>query len=133
MSSSARHGVGRLTRAGTDLLGRLLAGATVSEAAKSAGLSRSAAYRLWRKDNFQAALTAARGELLESTIDKLRSKARDAADVLAEVAGNTEPPKTAQARVSAARETLGAMFRGVELHEIEIRLRRLEGVAGEQK
>jgi hypothetical protein len=131
MSSSARHSVGRLTRAGTDLLARLLAGETVTEAAKSAGLSRSAAYRLWRKDDFQAALTAARSELLESTIDRLRTKARDAVDVLAEVSGDAEPPKTAMSRVSASRETLAMMFRGVELHEIELRLKKLEALAEE--
>jgi hypothetical protein len=110
----------------------MLAGATVSEAAKATGMSRSAAYRASKRESFQNALQASRSELLTSTIDRLRTKARDAANTLAEVSADANPPKTAQARVSAARETLGMMFRGVEIFEIDNRLRRLEGIAAQE-
>src|ERR1700722_20625128 len=117
------------------LLAAILSGKTMNEAAADADMSRSSAYRIWRTDNFQEALRTARSELLESTIDKLRASARDAATALSEVFGDstTTPAPKAQARVSAARETLAAMFKGIEVYEIEKRLARLEELAREDK
>jgi hypothetical protein len=123
----------------------MLAGQTVTEAGKSAGMSRSAAYRIQQKEAFQNALRLARAELLEVTIDRLRSISRDAVDTLAEIATDTVPARgdksatetetaprvSASARVSAAREALAALFKGIEIWEIERRLAKLEQSAGE--
>jgi hypothetical protein len=126
-----------------ELLSALLSGSTMAEAIKATGLSKSAAYRIRGKQSFQTALQKARSELLESTIDRLRSISRAAVDTLSEIATdaprNVSAPRQrserstpeaptipASARVSAAREALAALFKGVETFELERRLAALE-------
>jgi hypothetical protein len=113
------------------LLAEMLKGKTIPQAAKSSGMSRSAAYRASRKEEFQEALESGRAELLQSTIDRLRSNANKAADVLNEVASDRKADARWQGRVSAARETLAGLFRGVEVFELDRRLRKVEKLARE--
>ena len=146
--STARDTVGQLRGREAILLAGMLAGMTVTEAGKAAGMSRSAAYRVRAKQNFQTALQDARSELLEGTIDRLRTISRSAVDTLEEVATDAPPrPEaspdgklvtskvSAQARVSAAREALAALFRGLEIWELERRDSKLEqvGAAGQEQ
>jgi hypothetical protein len=112
------------------MLTALLAGKSIPDAAAAAGCSRRTGYRIAARENFQNALTVARSEMLTSVIDALRSKARDAVDTLAEISADPKPAPQSQARVSASREVLANLFRGIELFDIEIRLRKLESAVG---
>ena len=111
------------------LLAELLSGKSVEAAGRAAGISRSAAYRIRDKDVFQKALRAAREELLENIIDMLRASGVDAAKALRDVFSAASLAPQSSARVSAARESLAALFRGIEVWEIESRLAKLEAIA----
>ena len=138
--AGTRDTIGPLRAREAALLAAMLAGKTAAEAGAAVGVPRSSAYRIAAAKNFQGALQNARSQMLESTIDRLRTIARGAVDTLEEVSTNAAPrseqsadtkPIPAQARVSAAREALAALFRGIEIWEIERRLAKLESLSRE--
>lgn len=91
----------------------LLSGVTTTEAARSMGISRRTATRLKSTATFKEHLRAQQSELFESALSKLRASASGFASTLATIA--TDVRVQARDRVSASREGLAALIRGLEL------------------
>lgn len=125
---TARHELAPLRAREQTLLVWLLEGQSVPDAAKNAGMSRRTGYRTVAKECFQNALKTARGEMLSNVIDALRARAKIAIAVLNEIAEDPKPAPQSQARVSASREILAGLFRGIEIFEIQERLQSLEQI-----
>jgi hypothetical protein len=131
MPETERHGAEQLRAREARVLSLLLAGRTLGEICAAIPISRTALWRVRTRPRFEEAFRAARSELLAVVVDKLRSDAADFADVLHGIATDTKLPGSH--RVAASREGLAAMFKGIEVAEIEQRLTRLEGIAGGEK
>jgi hypothetical protein len=102
----------------------LLSGKTVMEAAKLAGISRRTAYRMKESEEFQRKYSAAKAELLGGAVAALHSHALKFVEALEKVA--TDTAARPGERVQAGREGLSALFKGVELFDLENRIRKLE-------
>jgi hypothetical protein len=112
-------------RAGADsiLVAELARGATLKDAAKSAGVSERTARRRNEEDDFRAKVNAVRSEMLSSAIGRLSDAMAGSAEtlsVLAQSAGSEN------VRLSAARGTLEMAVRLRESLEFSERLDRLE-------
>ena len=129
-NGTPRHALTRSTRA-DKLLVELLAGHPVGDAAKRAGIPRRTAVRIRKDADFQARYRAARSELLDGAISRMHSGASAAVATLAEIAADSRARR--HDRVSAARELLAALYRGVETVDFSTRLAALEGIAGGEK
>jgi len=103
----------------------LISCATVSEAAKQAGVSGSTLMRWMNNDDFCAAYRRARAGLVEEASNALRLRAVGAVKVLWNVA--TSPKSKSTARVSACRAIIEFVFKGVEQEQ----LREIHGLIEE--
>ncbi len=82
-------------------------------------------------DWFQTEYQAAKKQLLDSTINQLRTIGSEGVAALHDVVVNVENPPAA--RVSAARAILEVLLKAVEIQDITTRLERLEAVMNEDK
>lgn len=121
---NARQGVAPLSARESILLSALLQGFSTAEAAKVAHVSERTAFRWKASEHFQAALSTAKSELLDSAITCLHSHAVAFASTLRKVADDEKC--RGHERVSASREGLSLLFRGLELFSMEARIRKLE-------
>jgi hypothetical protein len=126
--SETRHALARSHACEEVLLGSLLAGKSITDAAKDAGVSRRTAYRMRDRESFQAKYRAAKNELLGAAIAALHLHSLSFIQTLATIAGDSKV--RGYERVQASREGLAALFKGVELFDFEERLRKLEQIAG---
>lgn len=110
-------------------LAALIAGMGISEACKSAGISRSTGLRIRRDETFMARFREARGELLESAVSQLHHHAGDFVTVLHTVA--TDDKARGSDRVLASRHGLDLLLRGVDTVELAERIAALERAAAE--
>ena len=99
-------------------------GATVTEAAKMVGTSKSTAYLLMRKDpEFQRKVSEARVKFLRESTQEFELRAPEAIATLLEVMHNPKAP--ASARVSAASRVLDYGLQFGEASDYEARLKEL--------
>jgi hypothetical protein len=108
----------------------LLSQGTIGQAAIASNISESTLRRWLKEPHFQAAYSQAKRQLLEGTINHLRSIGNDAVNTLHSVATDESTP--AGARVAASKSILDAMFRVVETQEIADRLDKLEEAMGKE-
>ena len=97
---------------------------TVENACKAAGVGKTTMYRYLKEPVFDAALKAAKRQLVNRAILRLQQTTGDAARALAEICRDKEAP--ASARIAAAKAILDGALKGVELEDIEARLKALE-------
>ena len=126
--NETRHTLARSHAREEALLAGLLAGKSITDAAKDAGVSRRTAYRMRDRESFQAKYRAAKNELLGAAIAALHLHSLSFIQTLATIAGDSKV--RGYERVQASREGLAALFKGVELFDFEERLRKLEQIAG---
>ena len=89
------------------LLASLISGATVSEAAKAAGVAERTAYRRLADVRFREQLAAAGADVVEAARARIQVAAAKAADTAIELMEDGYPP---QVRLAAARSVLGLAF-----------------------
>jgi hypothetical protein len=106
----------------------LLAHGTLGQSAAASNISESTLRRWLKEPYFQASYSQAKRQLLEGTINRLRSIGDDAVDGLSDVVKDKSSP--AGARVSAGRAILEVMFRAVEMQDLAERLDKLEEAMG---
>ncbi|MGO9094763.1 MAG: helix-turn-helix domain-containing protein [Bryobacteraceae bacterium] len=106
------------------LIAAMLSCRTLDEAAKVSGINRRTLYRARQDAGFMAKYKAAADELLESTINQLRSNAAEAASMLRQIATDTQQP--GNSRVRAAEVTLTTLLKAVETEDILRRIAALE-------
>ena len=105
----------------------LLAGDSVSAAAKRVGISRATLYR-WMQDNdFQREHYKARRNSFSAAVGRLQRMADKSLKHLEKVIRNDKTP--AHSRVSAIRLNLEYAWRGLELEDMDIRVGALEEYA----
>jgi len=108
----------------TQAITALLTSRTLDAAAAACQVSKRTLIRWLQDEGFKREYEQAKDELLESTINALRGNGFEAAAVLRRIAKNPKAPFAA--RVSAARANIETLLRGVELQDLERRLRVLE-------
>ena len=109
------------------LLAALLAGKTIPEAAADIGASVRTCYRIRARESFQARYRAAKDELLAAAVAALHTHSLSFISTLASIAADTK--LRGSERVQASREGIAALYRGIELFDVENRLRKLEQIA----
>jgi len=127
MSETAGHTM-ELTRAREErVIAFLLAGRGLQEICEQVPISRSALWRLRRREEFQARFTEARAQALDSAVNALHDSAVVFVRTLVDVCQDTKARGSEKA--TAARSGLDSLFRAAELFDVEARLRKLEQVA----
>jgi hypothetical protein len=111
------------------VIANLLAGKTMGEVAKAAGMGRKTLYRLRHDPAFQKKFVEAKEELLSSAVGMLHSYAADFIVTLHKVA--MDEKAYANARALAADRGLQALFRCREL-DFTARIEALEKIIAEQ-
>jgi hypothetical protein len=106
----------------------LLSGQTIKHAALECGMGYRTLKTWLASDWFQTEYQAAKKQLLDSTINQLRTIGSEGVAGLHDVVVNADNP--ASARVSAARAILEVLLRAVEIQDITTRLERLEAAMG---
>jgi transposase-like protein len=106
------------------VIAALLRGKRLIEVAAELGMGTSTLRDWMRADWFREDYGAARQQLLDGTINKLRSAGNDAVDLLHKVIRN--PKLATTPRVSAARAILEVLLKAVEIQDITTRLEKLE-------
>ena len=102
----------------------LLTHGTLGKSAAASGISESTIRRWLKEPQFQTAYGQAKRQLLEGTINRLRSIGVDGVNALHYVARDKNSP--AGARVSAGRAILEVLLRAVEVQDLAERLDKLE-------
>lgn len=102
----------------------LLSGKSLAEIEQAARLSRTSLWKLRSTEAFRHEYERAKTDMLTAAVGLLHSFAMDFVKALHMVA--TDPKAHANARASAAREGLAAIFRANELLNLSERLAKLE-------
>ncbi len=105
------------------LIEALLAGQTVSQACRTAGVSRATCYRWMRLPQVQAALAEGEADLLAVAMRRLLGMTGAAADALADLVTDRRLPS---ARLQAAKAILDSTLRLRDAAALEARLTELE-------
>jgi len=114
----------KLSRKQEDAIGALLTHSTISQAAKSCGVSDVQLARWMKEPAFDEAYRQARREAVNAAIGLLQKASGAATATLLSVMANAETP--ASVRVSAAKTVLEMAFKAIELEDFEERLAVLE-------
>ena len=125
---TVQHGKERLM---DSAIASLLAGRNIAAAAAACGVSKRTLQRWLKHDEFRKQYDAAKRELLEGTINKLRSVGGEAVEALREVV--TDGEAAAGARVSGSRAILETLIKAVEIQELEKRVGELEKTLEDSK
>lgn len=96
----------------------------VKAAAKRAGVGQTTLWRWLKEDAFAAEYRDARRRLVEASVSRLASDSVAASRVLREIAEDKEAPSSS--RVAAARAILEHSIKGVEVLDLEPRLKEIE-------
>lgn len=105
----------------------LLEHPTLDKAASVLGVSDVTLWRCLEKPEFAEAFRKARREAFSQSIARLQHASNAAVGTLLRVMTDREPP--AASRVRAADVVLQTALRGMEIEDIDARLRQLEGAA----
>jgi hypothetical protein len=97
---------------------------TIKEAAADCGLSYGALKMWLKQDWFRAEYDEAKRQMLDSTINQLRTAGGDAVSLLHKVVKN--PKLATTPRVTAARAIVELLLKCVETQDIVARLERIE-------
>jgi hypothetical protein len=114
-----------------EAIAALLVCRTQADAARKIGVSRRTLLHWMKHEGFRRRYEAAQRELLESTINGLRSIGGDAVVALRDVV--TDAASGAPARVSGSRAILENLLRACELQDVARRISELEKTLGESK
>jgi hypothetical protein len=112
-------------------LAALLAGNSLTDAARLAGISRTTGWRWRRDESFAARLRERRTELLDATVDGLRAAASDFVRTLRDIA--SDPEERGFDRVAACKHALDAMFRGIQVTDFAERIAKVEQAVDENE
>lgn len=124
MTKTANAKKSSLTAKQRKVIGALLMGGTVANAAKLAHVSERNIYRMLERDEFTTALADASEKAIEAAARMLADASNVAVLTLREIA--TKKNAADGARVRASDVILAHMLKVNELHEIERRLSELE-------
>jgi len=105
--------------------------AELAVAAEEIGIARRTLVTWMTEEWFRSQYDAAKQELLEATINMLRTAGEKGVNTLIAVADNKKAPPTA--RVSAGRALLEVLLRAVETQDLAARMERLEAAMKEEK
>ncbi len=97
---------------------------TIGEAAAKAGVSKRTLQRWMKHEGFKKQYGRAKAELLEGTINRLRSEGWKGVEILSKIAGDNKT--SSAARVSAASRLLETLMKAVEIQDLQQRLDALE-------
>lgn len=106
------------------VLAALLAQPTIKEAAESAGVSETTAWRYLRDEKFRERYRTAQRQCIEHIIVRVRQDAAAAVSALREIVDDRMAPTGS--RVQAARAILETVFKAVEVSDMEGRMDALE-------
>jgi hypothetical protein len=106
------------------LIEALLAGQSVTQACRTAGVGRRTYYRWLRQPAFREALAEAEADLLEAATRRLLALQASALDAVGAVLADEHLPPTY--RLQAARLVLDSALRFYDATSLERRLRALE-------
>jgi hypothetical protein len=120
----------KVSRKHEQAIAALLAHGTLGKSAAASNVSESTLRRWLKEPQFQDAYSQAKRQLLEGTINRLRSIGADGVNALHEVAIDRSSP--AGARVSAGRSILEVLLRAVEVQDLAERLDKLEAAMGQE-
>jgi hypothetical protein len=109
------------------LIAQLAGGATQEHAATAVGCSRRTIARKLQDPKFCAQLDEARRQLFEAAFSRINAAGQAAASTLISLLSRDTPPAV---RLGASRTLLETSCKFRETHEIEERLRALEGRLG---
>jgi hypothetical protein len=102
----------------------LLTSPTIADAAKQCGVSRRTMQHWIKRESFRKQYAAAKRELLDSTINRLRTIGNEAATALQRVIADKETP--ASTTVSASRAVIEILLKNHEIEVLEARIEKLE-------
>ena len=102
----------------------LLTSPTIQDAARSCGVTARTLQRWLAEPEFQSQYRSTKSQLLEGTVNKLRSIGIDGVTALHRIAVDKESP--AGATVSAGRAILEVLLRAVEVKDLDARITELE-------
>ena len=112
-------------------LSALLTTTTISEAAKSAGISRQTAYRYLNDEEFKQELNKAKAECMSDTIRYLQGKLTECSEELMKI---VKGPETAdQVRINAINSVFQNCKSLTDTCEIEERMRQIEEMLQERE
>ena len=112
-----------------EAIAALMRGRNIEQAAKDCGLGYRTLKTWLASDWFQSEYQAAKNQLLDSTINQLRTIGSEGVAGLRDVVTNTDSPPAA--RVSAGRAILEVLLKAVEIQDVAARLERLEAAMKE--
>ncbi|HEY3706041.1 MAG TPA: hypothetical protein VGL22_13335 [Terracidiphilus sp.] len=111
------------------VIARLLRGGRLTDVARETNIGYATLREWLASEWFRTQYQAARRQLLDATIDKLRSVGSDAVELLYRVM--MDPKKPTTPRVGAARSLLEVLLRAVETQDLSERLEHLEAAVKE--
>lgn len=121
----------KLTPKQEKALAALLSLGEVKAAAKQAKVGETTLWRWLKEDSFSEAYREARRRLVEVSVARLMADSTAASKALREITEDKSAP--ASARVAAARAILDHSIKGVEVLDLEPRLREIEKNMAAQK
>jgi hypothetical protein len=123
----------KFTRKKELAIAALLQFPTLPEAAIACKLSERTLRRWLSNAEFQEQYRAERTRVLEGTVNTLRKKSLDAADMLVQLMTHEGEIEQRSARVSAARSIISLAIAGAEMLDLEERLAELEELAARER
>jgi hypothetical protein len=112
----------KLSRRAEAAIAGLLSYPTISEAAQSAGISKTTLWRWLQRDDFRHRLKAAQGTIFENALDTLKGSITDAVNCLR----RNLTCKSASVQVQAARSLVEYALKTHELLDVRARVSDLE-------
>jgi hypothetical protein len=108
----------------------LLSGYSIKRAAEGAGICERTLQRWLAEPGFSSEYAAAKSQLLDGTINRLRSSGIIGVEALRRVAIDKQAP--AAATVSAGRAILEVLLRATEIQDFAAKLSELERLVAER-
>jgi len=121
----------KLSRKCESAIAALLQHGSIGDAAQAASISESTLRRWLKEPGFAKTYDAAKREMLDNTLNALRSMSNDAARTLHRIALNERAP--AHARVTAAKSVIELVLRIDVDQALAERLDKLEEVMKEER
>lgn len=130
MTANGKFQRGKTVRLREQAIAALLTNPSMRDAAREAGVGYSTLIRWSNEPEFAAALKAARNELLDSAIQRLKTAAFNAVGTLIEVAAS--PASSDMARVSSSKALIELALRVGTIEQLADRIEELERNVGNE-
>ncbi|QHS51720.1 transposase family protein [Edaphobacter sp. 12200R-103] len=124
MTANGKFQRGKTVRLREQAIAALLTNPSMRDAARESGVGYSTLIRWSNEPEFAAALKAARNELLDSAIQRLKTAAFNAVGTLIEVAAS--PASSDMARVSSSKALIELALRVGTIEQLADRIEELE-------